>query len=73
MLIYTAFLPRYFECLLQQALESGRMSQNDTIRIVYCIGRFLPYLPNDQIITAVNEIFAPCLTQLQTLAGQDVS
>ncbi|ODM95170.1 Importin-13 [Orchesella cincta] len=55
----------------KQALESGRMSPNDSIRIVFCIGRFLPFLPSDQIITAVNEIFAPCLTQLQSLAAQD--
>lgn len=66
------FTPNILQCC-KQALDSGQMSPNDSIRIVYCIGRFLPFLPNDQIITAVNEIFAPCLTQLQTLAAQDVS
>jgi len=48
------------------------MSQNDCNRIVFCIGKFLPYLPDDQIISGVNEIFSPCMNELQTLAGQDV-
>ncbi|CAG7822953.1 unnamed protein product [Allacma fusca] len=52
----------------KQALCSGMLSENDCMRLVYCVGRFVVYLPLDQILSIVDEIFAPGLTQLQSIA-----
>ena len=49
------------------------LSENDCMRLVYVLGRFLAYLPLDQILTFVDEIFAPGLAQLQSIAAVEVS
>ena len=43
------------------------------MRLVYVVGRFVVYLPFDQILLHVEEIFAHGLQQLQSIAAVEVS
>lgn len=70
-------LKPYCEPLLEQCqriLLTGSLSNSDSVRLMYSIGKLMSLVPNENITIYLNAIVSPCFEELQALAqSRDVS
>lgn len=58
--------------MLQQALAAGHLRANESIRMMYILGRVLSICPLPDILAYLDEVLLPRVTELQELAHQMV-
>lgn len=61
----------YYLCL-QDALHSGRLKINDSLRLMHSVGRLLATLPAESLFPSLEVIISPYFTQLNSLSSQQV-
>ncbi len=52
------------------ALSSGRLKPSECARLMFPVGRMVAYLPRADMLTELQNILTPYLTELQTVAGR---
>lgn len=54
-------------------LRGGDLRQNESVRLMYSVGRVLSILPLQTIILYLDTLMLPCVDELQMLLSQSVS